>query len=487
MSQILFASPLSNAQELNTGDAAERGVHPKELVDGVNAMMTELYQSTTGKQAAYTALLGDSRVAQISASVVVGRQSGWNSFNHGNYRAGNRLTIATNQGNSGDRSDQMLARLQACINSGAGHLYILAGLNDIAQALAGYTTITTAGGAPSDAPNRGVAVSVTNVAAIAAANAQYAIQKFMSNGGRVVTLVLDPGAENFGASQVGAWLDYIQRLREMAEVLPGVNLFDLIKVMHDPAASTTSTIRFKSGYAQESSGSGVHQSHLGAYMAGIPFATYLQSTFAATAFLPVDVNDVQSANSVSTLLGNPLMIGTAGSTSTGFTGSTPTLWTSLRSGGSGTQTATIAVQAAADGGPGNEALIVPTFGAAGDILVMKQDANLANVNVGDFLQGMARVTVDAGGAAALAAINLDGQYNDGTTTFFFGCGTPLNNVAIGTDGFTYDMKTPSIVATARSGGFLTLRLSIFGAGVGQGPNVRWKQAQMRKRYTNVGV
>lgn len=426
-----------------------------------------------------TAILADSRGAQINSAV--GRQTGYNHFNWGNYRAGSRLVVATNQGNSGDRSDQALARLQTCINSGAGHLYYLLGVNDIAQALSGYTTANTVG------PNQGVAVTLSNVAAIAAANAQYTIRGFIGSGGRLVTLVLDPGAENFSAAQVGAWLDYVQRCKEIADTYSGVALFDLITPMHDPFSSTASTIRFKSGYAQEASGSGVHQSNLGGYRCGSNWETYLRATFPALSFLPADVNEVPSANSLSSLLLNPLMIGTAGTVNTGVTGTAPTSWTVERSGGSGTQTATsTAGNAAADGGPGNECLIVPTFSAAGDIIRLKQDATIANVNTGDVVQGMARVTVDAGGTAALAGVWIDGQFNDGTTTTFFWANSPLNNVAIGQDGFTVDLRTPALVCGPRSGGFLTMRVMIQGAGAGAGPNVRIKQAQIRKRYSQVG-
>lgn len=479
MARTTLIGPPNNSMEFNTGDSTERGMHPKEIIENINAMTTELYTIGLGKALGATAALGDSRVAQINTQV--GRQGGYNHFNWGNYRAGSRLTMVTNQGLSGDRTDQILARLGACLNSTAGHLYLLAGVNDIAQALVGYNTVNTIG------PNQGAAVTLANVASVAAANILYCAQQFIANGGRIVTIVLDPGAENFTAAQVGAWLDYVQRLKEIDEQYTACNAFDAITPMHDPAASTASTIRFKAGYAQESSGSGVHQSNLGGYKTGIPFATYLQATFPALSFLPADVNEVPSANSLSSLLLNPLLIGTAGSLGTGITGSAPTSWTVERSGGGGTQTATSTVQAAADGGPGNECLIVPTFGAAGDIIRLKQDATIGNVNTGDIVQGMARVTVDAGGTAALAGVSIDGQFNDGSATTFFWANAPLNNVAIGNEGFTIDMKTPALVCGPRTGGFLTMRVVLTGAGAGAGPNCRIKQAQIRKRFSNFGV
>lgn len=43
MARTVIAAPLNNAQELNTGDSIERGVHPKELVDSINTMTSDLY------------------------------------------------------------------------------------------------------------------------------------------------------------------------------------------------------------------------------------------------------------------------------------------------------------------------------------------------------------------------------------------------------------------------------------------------------------
>lgn len=43
MTQITLAGPQNNSQEFNTGDGTERGMSPKQIVDNVNSMMTELY------------------------------------------------------------------------------------------------------------------------------------------------------------------------------------------------------------------------------------------------------------------------------------------------------------------------------------------------------------------------------------------------------------------------------------------------------------
>lgn len=428
------------------------------------------------KPLGYTAVLGDSRPAQIFSDSFFLRTSNQAFFNWGNARSNHRLNIVAGLGVSGDRSDQMLARVATAVASGAGHLFIHIGVNDIAQANAGYTTVNTVG------PNQGVAVTLSNVAAICAANIQYAIQRFIGAGGRVVTLVLEPGAENFNASQIGATIDLNQRSKETAETYQGVFLFDLWKELHDPTLSSTTTIRFKAGYCQEASGSGVHLGQLGGYKIGIPFSTYINAIFPPVPYLVADVNEIPSI-SLRNQQTNPLFItATGGTLNTGITGTIPLGWNVARSGGSGTQTATITTGTPADGSPGLETIITPTFAGAGDGFRFWQDATYSNVSVGDIIQGTARAQVDAGGTA-LAAVNLDMQQNDGTITNLIGDFAPLNNVAIGVDGFTIDMKTPKFTITNKAGGYLTMNFNIFGSAAGAGPAVRIRQMQIKKRFS----
>jgi len=424
----------------------------------------------------YTALLGDSRVAQVHSDATSKlRQTTYNHYNWGNWRAGSRLATALENGVSGNRTDQMVARLQDCINSGAGHLYLLCGVNDVSQAFSGYTTANTVG------PNQSTAVTLSNVATVAASLMLYCVQRFIGSGGRFVTICLDPGAENLVATQIAALNEYNQRLRDIAEIYPGVGIFDLAKEMRDPAASSTTTIRFKSGYAQESAGSGIHESHMGGYKVGIAFATYLTANFPAVYFLPTDVNEITTISALNQLA-NPLFVtATGGTVGTGITGTGPGSWTIERvNGGSGTQTATIAVQAASDSSPGNETVVTPTFSAAGDAFRLRQDGAAANFNIGDTLQGMTRITVDSGGTA-LETVILEVIMFDGTTTYTVQCGTQLNTNAIGTDGFTIDMRTDRFTVVAKSGSpTISLRVYMYGSASGAGPAVRIKQTQIRK-------
>lgn len=55
MAQVTLVGPQNNAQEFNTGDATERGMQPKVLVDHLNSMFTELYAADAAAAAAVTA------------------------------------------------------------------------------------------------------------------------------------------------------------------------------------------------------------------------------------------------------------------------------------------------------------------------------------------------------------------------------------------------------------------------------------------------
>lgn len=424
------------------------------------------------------ASLGDSRVARFYQSL--GNNFGFSGYTHftcANARAKHPFKVVYNGGNSGDQSDQMLARLPAAIASGAGTMWIQIGVNDVNNAGTGYTTVNTIG------PNQGVAVTTANVALVCFQNMQYAAQQFLQAGGQCVIINLECGAEVFGTAQIAACINLNQRLREFAEVTQGVLIYDLWSQMHDPAASTTSTLRFKSGYAAEASGSGTHMSNKGAYVVGKDLAAFFASNFpTAIPYLPSDVNEVTGITTNNLLL-NPMFMTTSGGTgsgSNGITGTIPGSWTVDRTGGGGTQTAVISTGTPGDGSPGTECIMACTFAAAGDIIRIRQDAVIANISIGDILEGVGVVVVDAGGV--LAGVQMDLQYSDGSATWNLTDLKPLDNNPIPTDGVTYYMKTPPYPVTVKSGSpFMSMRLYAIGSGSGTA-TVRWRSLQARKRF-----
>jgi hypothetical protein len=121
-----------------------------------------------------------------------------------------------------------------------------------------------------------------------------------------------------------------------------------------------------------------------------------------------------------------------------------------------------------------------TFGAAGDICRIRQDAVIGNISIGDFLEGVGVVVVDSG--AVLAGVQMDLQYSDGSTTWNLTDLKPLDNNPISTTGGTYYLKTPAYPVTVKGGGaFLSMRLYAIGSGAGTA-TVRWRTIQARKRF-----
>lgn len=431
------------------------------------------------KHSALVATLGDSRLARVFYSLSNNFGfSGYTSFTWANARTGHRLKVAYNGGLSGDCSDQMLARVAAAIASGAGTLLLRIGVNDINNAGVGYTTRNTVG------PNQGVAVTLTNVAQICFQNIQWAIQQFLQNGGQKVILYLECGAEVFGTTQIAATINLNQMLRELAEVTRGVILFDAWSLMHNPSASTATTLRFKTGYAAEAVGSGTHESNLGAYVLGKALAPIISANFVDLPFLPTDVNEITSIT-LNNLLLSPLFMTTSGGTgsgSNGVTGTVPANWTVDRFGGGSTQTVVVSTGTPADGSPGNECILACTFAAAGDTIRIRQDALPGNWSVGDIVEGVASVVIDAG-ATSLAGVQMDLQQYDGTTTNSLTDLKPLDNNPIAFDGCTLYLKTPPFQITTKGGGaYLTMRLYAIGSGAGTA-TVRWRTVQIRKRFS----
>jgi lysophospholipase L1-like esterase len=449
---------------------------PRDLIKHLDALDVQM---ALPKPIGLMATLGDSRIARIFYSLSNNFGfSGYTHFTWAQTRLGHPFKVSYNGGNSGDTSDKMLARVALAALSGAGTLLLQIGVNDINNAGVGYTTTNTVG------PNQGVAVNLTNVASICFANIRYAVHKFLKAGGQRVIINLECGAEVFGTGQIAAVLDLNQYIREFAEITRGVYVYDLWSQMVDTAASTTTTLRFKAGYAAEAVGSGTHQSNLGAYMVGKDFATWLAANFQSRIpYLPTNVNEVTGITANQLLL-NPLFMTTAGGVGSGtggITGTVPGSWTADRLNGGGAQTCAVSTGTPADGSPGKECIMACTFAGAGDTIRLRQDPLPGNWNINDIVEGVAAVTIDAGGP--LAGVQLDLQHNDGSQTMSITDLKPLDNGVIGTDGGTFYLKTPPYKILAKgAGAYLTMRLYAIGSGAGNA-TVRWRTVQVRKRFS----
>lgn len=72
MSQLTLVGPPYNAKPFNTGDSTELGQHPKEIVDNINTMFTELYagNATAAALAAAGAVIQSTDVTVTSAQLL---------------------------------------------------------------------------------------------------------------------------------------------------------------------------------------------------------------------------------------------------------------------------------------------------------------------------------------------------------------------------------------------------------------------------------
>lgn len=434
-----------------------------------------------GKAARHAALyviLGDSRVDQTHldhGSFL--NISNANHFGWGNALSGHRITIESNQGNSGDRSDQMLARLAACLSGKAGSLYIEIGANDIAQAATGFVSLA--------GPMVGQTINLANVAQHILANVKLAYAAALKAGFVRVIVVLEAGATNFSATQIAAMMEYNQRLREWSETVPAQALFDLPSYLWDASASTASAIAFKTGYMRDTT----HEAAPGAYAGGLGFAALLTQLHPLAPRELRNVFEVPSANSNINQLTNPMFAtATGGTAGGGVSGSVPLGWTVSRvtsyGSGGGAQTCAVSTGTPADGSPGKECILALTFAAAGDTFALVQDWPLANWSAGDIIQAGGEVSID--NATGLAAASLYLQSNGSGNGFgakVAGDVVAIDNSQFATGAVKYSMLSEKLVIpnyTTKS--WVTQHFEFKAAAAGT-VTVRIRRAMGKRRFS----
>lgn len=398
--------------------------------------------------------LGDSRVAQIhgDAPGAFRNKTAYNHFSAGNALANNRAVLVQNLGVSGDRMDQVLARLPTALASGAQWLYIHAGVNDIAQA---YPSATTSG--------------VT-----AWLNIKTMIDAAVSIGMRPL-VVLEPGATNYSTAQIGQLIILQQYTREYAETCPGMVLFDLPAALYNPASASSTTVTL------QGSTDGTHEGNLGGYLGGVAFSSLLQSIMPPRPHgtrSPVD-----ATVSLTNLMSNSMFTTTSGGVlGGGNTGTLAGSWTGSRT---NTSSCAYSVGAAADGSGLTEQVMACTFAAAGDEINIHQDATLANWSQGDIVQASAEVVVDSG-SSNLAGVCLYIQANGSGNGF--AAMTAMDGYCTGlgagpTTGYrTFLLTEKLVIPNYATKTWLTCHVKAFASGVGSA-TVRVRRVQLRKRFT----
>lgn len=392
--------------------------------------------------------LGDSRVAQIHADNAFRNKAGYNHFTWGNALAGQRAILVKNLGVSGDRTDQVLARLQTAIDTGAYILYIHCGLNDIAQL---YPTAGTSG-------------------ATAWAN----IKKMIDAGiaaGMLPLVVIDPGANNLNAAMLTQLHILNQNIRDYAEKVRMV-LFDLAAAISSRTSASTTAISLIG--TQD----GVHESNLAAYLGGKEFATVLTAIMPPRPVGPTSSVQIP-ANGGNFLLQNPLFAnGVGGVVGAGTSGTVAGFWSSARAGAA---TSVCSWGDAADGS-GKEQVVQGTFTAANEEVRITQDVALNLWNPGDILQAEAELVVDAG-STNLAGVYLYLQCNGSGNGFASYTAMDLFPLtAAGTsEGYKVMMQTEKLLIpnyTTKS--WVTCYIRAIAAGAG-GATFRVRRATVRKR------
>lgn len=320
--------------------------------------------------------IGDSRIAAVYLDITLKRNIGGHSpLNWANALMGQRLVIGDDFGVTGNRTDQMLARISSAIATGAGLLYIQGGVNDIAQ---NYPTAGTSG-----------ATAFANIKTMADAGRA---------AGMIVVIEVEVGAQNLNTAAFVAQInDLNSRLYEYTEKTHGVYLHDARPTVLLPSNSATA-IAFKTGYSSD----GTHVCGLGAMYWGESLAAMME-TIIPPRYPLLGRNRIEEyQSSVRRQLAlNPFFnTATGGVLVNGATGTVPGNWNGYRS----NVASTVACSTQADAsGLGNNAILDFTAVAQGDQARMYQDVPAGNWLDGDIVEAFAEVQI-AGAAGGFTGV-----------------------------------------------------------------------------------
>ena len=402
------------------------------------------------------AALGDSRIDAIYLDASTRRNLGARSpLNWANALMGHRLVIGDDYGVSGDRTDQMLARLAAAIASGAGLLYLQGGVNDIAQ---NYPTAGTSG-----------ATAFANLKAMAEAGRAAGMQ---------VVIEAEVGAQNLNTAAFVTQINELNALLyEYAEETPGVHVHDARSVVLNATSSDT-VVSFKAGYTSD----GTHPTPKGAAYWGESLAALLTQIIPSRAqLLGRNRIELPSNGRRQLLLNHLFQTATGGTLSNGVTGTVPSGWTGHRA--TTVPSAAFSTQADASG-LGNNVVIDATFTAAGEEIRLYQDVNIANWLPGDIVEVYADVQI-VGNPTCLASVALYLGHNTGSGGTTYDSFDLLHGVTseAGPDhAMSLPLKTRPYVLnpTVGAGPFLTARARIYSSGAGTA-QIIVKQMGVRRR------
>lgn len=353
--------------------------------------------------------------------------------------------VSTNRGNfgvSGERTDQIMARVPAVIASGAGLVWLMAGTNDLAQ---NYPTAGTC-------------------AATAFANIATMVRRITAAGITVI-LELVVGATNLTAAQIGYMNELNQRLVEFATTMPNVYLHDASRMILDPTNST-SAIAFKTSYAYDAT----HPSALGGYYWGKSLATLIQQIVPPWPRLGhLNLTDAQRAPYIANGL---FTVQTGGTNNIGAaltSGAVPTNWVLSRSG-----SPTVAISYDTDDGTaldpsmGSKCIMAVTFTAAGErISLACSDISTSLWNVGDIVDTGCRSRLVSGAAYAASVRHRVSLSVDGVAADYYSLIEASSTDPAPDEGYTVDQTLGPITApTGTTKNFLSARTEVVSRAAG---------------------
>lgn len=253
-----------------------------------------------GRKANVETDLGDSRVAANYLDPSQRNRGTRSPMSWVNALLGQRLTIGQTFGVSGDRTDQMFARLPAAIATNAGILRIWGGINNIGAVASGppaytYTHAVT-----------GETVTIDTVAAVTMRDLRQMAETARAAGMAVIIENEIGGSTITTTEKLAALNSLRQMIAEYGEVTPGIYVHDAFPAVMQPGAATPT---FKPGYSYD----GIHYSGRGAYWHAKSEAPLVERLAAPRSVLIRSAMEVP-ANGRRQLLGNPIFTTTTGGT-----------------------------------------------------------------------------------------------------------------------------------------------------------------------------
>lgn len=343
----------NNGKALRLITAKDLVLAEERLAAGTRAIVTPLLNRATRRH--IVAAIGDSRAAAIAIDALKLLYSASSGLNWANAMLGGRLVVLPGFGVSGERTDQIMTRIDLAIATGAGTLYILCGVNDVAQQY------------PGPAASGGTAFL----------NIRFMAERAIA-AGMIVVIELEAGADNLDIRQVAQVAELNALLLEWAEGMSGVHISDARGAVMDPSRPLT---KFRPGMSQD----GVHQGPRGSFCHGRVLAPILAGICGPRPLAVQAASEVPNAGRRQ-LLKNALFTTTTGGTLVGnVTGTVPANWL-VRTGGM----VSVAVSTRADpDGLGNNMVLDISFGMPGDEVQIVQDVSAGDWIGGDIVQPIA--------------------------------------------------------------------------------------------------